>query len=72
MERHKLLQDKTRENKDPQKLTARHPKHNPIPSILKSTYHLISNNSKLSNNTLLLSTEKKKTLSYYLFKSDIA
>ena len=43
MERHELLQDKTRENKDPQKVTAWHPKHNPIPSILKTTYHLISN-----------------------------
>ena len=52
MDRNKLLQDKTRENKDPQKvLVSRwHPKLNAVTSVLKSKFHSISNDPKLFKN----------------------
>lgn len=51
MERNQLLQDKTQENKDPQGIviSSWHPKLNTLLSILKNNFHLISNNSKISN-----------------------
>ena len=51
MERNQLLQDKTQENKDPQGIVIStcHPKLNTLLSILKNNFHLISNNSKISN-----------------------
>ena len=50
MDRNKLFQDRTQENKDLQTILVStwHPKLNAIPSILKITY-IICSNPKLSN-----------------------
>ena len=50
MDRNELLQDRIRENKDPQTILAStwHPKLSAIPSILKNNFHLISSYPKLS------------------------
>ena len=50
MDRNELLRDQIRENKDPQTIlvSTRHPKLSAIPSILKTNFHLISSDPKLS------------------------
>ena len=50
MDRNELLQDRIRENKDPQTILVStwNPKLSAIPSILKNNFHLISSDPKLS------------------------
>ena len=50
MDRNKLLRDRIREYKDPETIlvSAWHPKLSAIPSILKSNFHLIFGDLKLS------------------------
>ena len=52
MDRNELLRDRIRENnEDPQTILVKawHPKLSTIPSVLKSNFHLIPSNPKLSN-----------------------
>ena len=50
MDRKELLRDQIRENKDSQTIlvSTRHPKLSAIPSILKTNFHLISSDPRLS------------------------
>ena len=77
MDRNELLQDRIRENKDPQTILVStwHPKVSAIPSVLKNNFHLISRDPKLSKNFKQKPTvtyRKNKSLSDHLLKKDIA
>ena len=69
-----MLRDQTRENKDPQKIliSTWHLKFNPIPSVLKNNFNLISNDPKLTLTYQKKKKRKKKLLSDNLLKNDIA
>ena len=75
MNRNELLQNSTRENKDPHTIldSTLHPKLNNMPSFLKNNFHLISNDPKLSKISKQRSTvfyRKSKSLSDCLMKKN--
>ena len=77
MDRNELLQDRIREDKDPQTtlVSTWHPKLSAIPSILKHNFYLISSNRKLSwifKQKPTVIYRKNKSLSDHLLTNDIA
>ena len=62
MNRNELLQDRIRENKDPQMIlvSSPHTKLSTIPSILKNNFHLISSDPKLSKQKPTVTYRKKQ------------
>ena len=77
MDWNELLQDRIRENKDPQTILVStwRPKLSAIPSILKNNFHLISSDPKLSKTFKqkpIVTYQKNKSLSDHLLKNDFA
>ena len=75
--RNKLLQDRMRENKDPETklFSTWHPKLSAIPPILKNDFHLIPSDPKLSKvfkQKPTVTYQKNKSFSDRILKNDIA